>query len=396
MGLATNFVIQDVEAYEDPYAGKRSDADVTCRGGQVLVYHLQHNQYICTSSHGANLWVRYGMAEIVEDAGDKMESDTKRMDRGDLAKKSGESMRISEIQAVMKKVEAGEPLSTSEERTLKKAYEMQTAKAVAAEKYQTDRSAMSGSSGGSMLKAVPKQQTSSQTITSTVDPGMGHGDHQIAIILPPSDNVYIGRLSFSASEPVQYVMLLGPLGPGEDKGQPIWSPDGETKYSLVIVDDGLKSGGYFFAGNALALHTMNPTPFTATVSVVYTEVAPGVYPRGTVTAGTIDSMPDPGVGHEGHSLAIILPPRDIPYQGGVLAYAASEPVQLIALHGPLAPGDVKGQATWTADGETIFALTLIPDEDNMGVWNTFSGNALAIHTMNPDGFTVSYVMGGLH
>jgi hypothetical protein len=87
MGLATNFVIQDVEAYEDPYAGKRSDADVTCRGGQVLVYHLQHNQYICTSSHGAALWVRYGMAEIVEDAGDKMESDTKRMDRGDLAKK---------------------------------------------------------------------------------------------------------------------------------------------------------------------------------------------------------------------------------------------------------------------------------------------------------------------
>jgi hypothetical protein len=46
MGLATNFVIQDVEAYEDPYAGKSKDADVTCRDGQVLVYHLRHNQHI--------------------------------------------------------------------------------------------------------------------------------------------------------------------------------------------------------------------------------------------------------------------------------------------------------------------------------------------------------------
>ena len=76
-----------------------------------------------------------------------------------------------------------------------------------------------------------------------------------------------------------------------------------------------------------------------------------------------------------------------------MAYSASETIQLVALHGPLAPGEDQGQMTWTADGETTYALTLILDEDNMGVWNTFSGNALAVHTMNPDGFTVSFVTG---
>ena len=396
-GLATNFLVQSVEAYNAPYAGKNPDADVTCRSGQVLVYHLQHNQYICTSAHSAAQWVRHGIAEIVGSPEYEEQPASERMDRAEFAKKPDESMRVSELERIMQKVEAGERLSTGEERALKRAYELQLSKAIAAKKYQTDRSATSGAAGGSMLQNSPKQQTVSQTFTSVMDPGEGHESHQLAIILPPSENVYIGRLSFSASVPVQYVMLMAPVGPDQAKGQPIWTPDdGETNYPLVIVDEGLKSGGYFFAGNALALHTMSPTPFTATVSVVYTEVAPGVYPRGTVTAGTVDSMIDPGVGHEGHSLAILLPPRDIPYQGGVLAYTASEPVQLVALHGPLAPGEDKGQVIWTPDGETKYALTLILDEDNMGVWNTFSGNALAIHTMNTDGFTVSYVMGGLH
>jgi predicted cupin superfamily sugar epimerase len=44
----------------------------------------------------------------------------------------------------------------------------------------------------------------------------------------------------------------------------------------------------------------------------------------------------------------------------------------------------------------MYALTLIEDIDNMGVWNTFAGNALALHTMNPDGFTATYALGGLH
>jgi hypothetical protein len=228
------------------------------------------------------------------------------------------------------------------------------------------------------------------------DPGLGHENHELMVILPPSEKTYVGRLTFSASEPVQYVTLIGPLGPGENNGQPTWTPDGETYYALVLVDQGTAAGGWRFAGNALALHTMSSEPFTATVSVAYVELEPGVYDRGTVATGTVQSGPDPGIGHESHSLAIILPPRDIPYSGGTLAFSASENIQLIALHGPLGPGEDLGQPTWSPDGETTFALTLIDNVGNNGVWGTFQGNALALHTMNPEGFTASYAIGGLH
>jgi hypothetical protein len=101
------------------------------------------------------------------------------------------------------------------------------------------------------------------------------------------------------------------------------------------------------------------------------------------------------IGHEQHSIALILPPRDVPYQGGVVSYSASEDVQLVALMGPLEEDEIQGQAIWTPDGETKYALTLI-EGGKMGVWNTFSGNALALHSFNPDGFTATYTLAGLH
>ena len=107
----------------------------------------------------------------------------------------------------------------------------------------------------------------------------------------------------------------------------------------------------------------------------------------TIT-GTMQSMQDPGVGHEQHQLAIILPPSEKTYHG-FMTYSASEPVQLVALHGPLGPGEDKGQPTWTPDGKTKFALTFIDPKTNMGTWD-FTGNAIAVHTKNPDEFTVSY------
>jgi hypothetical protein len=140
---------------------------------------------------------------------------------------------------------------------------------------------------------------------------------------------------------------------------------------------------------------MHDTPFTATYNVVYAELDPGVYPKGTVATGTVQSIQDPGMGHEEHSIALILPPRDIPYSGGVVSYSASENVQLVALLGPLEDGEINGQAIWTSDGETKYAMTVV-EGGKMGVWNTFSGNALALHTFNPDGFTATYTLAGLH
>jgi len=299
---------------------------------------------------------------------------------------------ITQLERILQKVNSGESPTAGEILIVKKAIQEGISTEITEERYgaSTDEATGTPSVGQHAFGL-----TQSGTITSQTDPGQGHEAHQIAVILPPTDKVYVGKVTYSASEPVQYVTIHGPLAEDEVGGQPIWSPTEDTTYALTFIDNGGKSGGWYFAGNALALHTMHDTPFTATYSVVYAEVDPGVYSKGTVTTGTVTSMQDPGMGHESHSIALILPPRDIPYQGGVISYSASDNIQLVALLGPLDEDEIHGQTIWTPDGETKYALTLI-EGGKMGVWNTFSGNALALHSFNPDGFTATYTLGGLH
>ncbi len=375
-------------------AQRASDADIQCRSGQVLVYHFNMRQYKCTSESGAAQWVQHGIAEIVGSPEFEEEPSSERVDKAEFAKESGEKIRQEEVQALFEKMQSGERLTKSEERMVIKVQQFMDSQETMDYMWKRGQGipVVSEETAAKSIHGL----TDSGTVTSTDDPN-NPTEEELVILLPISEKMYIGKVSFSASEPIQYVSIIGPLGPGDDQGQPIWSPDGgETKYGLVMVDQGLKSGGWYFAGNALALHTFNPTPFTTTYDVAYSHIEPGVYPKGTVDFGTVQSIQDPGMGHEDHSIAILLPPREIPYQGGVLAYTVSEQVQLVSLHGPLGPGDAKGQMTWTADGVDVYALTLVEDIDNMGIWNTFSGNALALHTMNPDGFTATYALGGLH
>ena len=219
--------------------------------------------------------------------------------------------------------------------------------------------------------------------TSMIDPGMGHESHQLAILLAPSDKVYSGTLNYDASENIQLVTLHGPLADGEDKGQAIWTPDGETKFALTFVDPNNAKGEWQFAGNALAVHTMNTEPFTVDYKIDYTEKRMS----DTVMTGTTMSMLDPGMGHESHQLAILLAPSSDVYSG-ILSYSASENIQLVTLRGPVG-ADEKPEATWTPDGETIFELTFVDPKNAMGSWE-FSGNALAVHTMHTNQFTASY------
>ncbi len=100
----------------------------------------------------------------------------------------------------------------------------------------------------------------------------------------------------------------------------------------------------------------------------------------------MESVQDPGIGHESHQLAVLLAPSDKVYSG-TLRYDASEPIQLVTLHGPLKAGEDNGQAIWTPDGKTKFALTFVDPKKSMGSWE-FSGNALAVHTMKTELFTV--------
>ena len=118
------------------------------------------------------------------------------------------------------------------------------------------------------MKAMHEMQSKAGTLTSVQDPGVGHESHQLAIILPPTDKVYKGILSYSASENIQLVALTGPLKDGEDKGQAIWTPDGKTKFALTFVDPANSMGTWVFTGNALAVHTKKTTPFQVSYSVV--------------------------------------------------------------------------------------------------------------------------------
>ena len=230
---------------------------------------------------------------------------------------------------------------------------------------------------------VKPVKTGWDRLTSAQDPGVGHEAHQLAIILAPSDKVYSGTLSYDASEPIQLVTLHGPLADGDDKGQAIWTPDGETKFALTFVDPKNAKGEWKFAGNALAVHTMKSTPFTVDYKVDYKEKPMS----DTVKTGTVQSVQDPGLGHEQHQLAVLLAPSSDVYSG-ILSYSASENIQLVSLRGPIG-ADEKPAKTWTPDGETVFELTFVDPKNAMGSWE-FSGNALAVHTMNPTEFTVSY------
>ena len=106
-----------------------------------------------------------------------------------------------------------------------------------------------------------------QTITSSQDPGQGHQNHQLALILSPNEGtLYDGSMTFTSSEPVQ-IVVLHEINSQDAKGQPTWTVDGNTFYGLSLIDLKEKSGSFEFTGSALALHSTNSEKFTSTVSV---------------------------------------------------------------------------------------------------------------------------------
>jgi len=106
-----------------------------------------------------------------------------------------------------------------------------------------------------------------QTITSSQDPGQGHENHQLSLVLSPNEGtIYDGSMTFTSSEPVQ-IVVLHEINLRESKGQPTWTVDGKTIYGLSLIDLQKNSGSFEFTGAALGLHTSNSKEFTSTVSV---------------------------------------------------------------------------------------------------------------------------------
>ena len=126
-----------------------------------------------------------------------------------------------------------------------------------------------------MIQGVNADMETSGTIASITDPGVGHESHQLAILLPPSENTYTGTMTYDASEPLQLVSLRGPLASGETASK-TWTPDGDTIFELTFVDQKRSKGTWSFSGNALAIHTMFPTQFTSDFTINYRVVTPKV------------------------------------------------------------------------------------------------------------------------
>ena len=106
-----------------------------------------------------------------------------------------------------------------------------------------------------------------QTILSSQDPGLGHENHQLALILSPNEGtIYDGSMTFTSSESVQ-VVVLHEINSNDVQGQDTWTVNGNKIYALSLIDPEKKSGSFEFTGAGLALHSFNSKEFTTTVSV---------------------------------------------------------------------------------------------------------------------------------
>jgi hypothetical protein len=106
-----------------------------------------------------------------------------------------------------------------------------------------------------------------QTLTSSQDPGQGHSNEQMDLVLPPNNGtLYDGSLTYTSSVPVQ-IVIFHQIDKSDSKGQPTWTVDGNTIYAETIIDLNSNGGSLHFTGSAVGLHSTNSSQFTATVSV---------------------------------------------------------------------------------------------------------------------------------
>ncbi|MDP8902619.1 MAG: hypothetical protein M3M86_02495, partial [Thermoproteota archaeon] len=124
------------------------------------------------------------------------------------------------------------------------------------------------------------------TVTSAPEPTPGHEGHQYATVLPlrQDGSVYTGVLTYTASVPVEVVVLnvqtlneteRAVLNATDDDGfgTLLTTPlDNETSIAISVItppygDTPIPSASIPITGNALWLHTLDGTPFVANYAV---------------------------------------------------------------------------------------------------------------------------------
>jgi hypothetical protein len=129
---------------------------------------------------------------------------------------------------------------------------------------------------------VGKSFTWSGVVSSTQDPLLGHEKHTIAMILPPRPDgaVYTGVLTYSASKPVETVVLHAFNLPNSTQvpagfGSLSVSPFGKGQVAVSVITPPVgssptNSASVPFAGNAVALHNLKGAQFVADYTVTAT------------------------------------------------------------------------------------------------------------------------------
>jgi hypothetical protein len=150
-------------------------------------------------------------------------------------------------------------------------------------------------------------------------------------------------------------------------------------------------------GNATQTGASAPTP-TATAAVQEPPANQNFVRQATVASGQ-----DPLPGHESHELAFVLPPRsDGAVYSGVLTYTASKPVEVVVLHNydpqntTAVPEEYGTELTSPLPGGGgNIAITLFQPPYEAGINSAsvpFTGNGLALHTLEDDPFTATYTV----
>jgi hypothetical protein len=122
-----------------------------------------------------------------------------------------------------------------------------------------------------------------------------------------------------------------------------------------------------------------------------------------VRQATVASGQDPLPGHDSHELAFVLPPRsDGAVYSGVLTYTASKPVEVVVLHNydpqntTAVPEEYGTELTSPLPGGGgNIAITLFQPPYEAGINSAsvpFTGNGLALHTLEDDPFTATYTV----
>jgi hypothetical protein len=214
------------------------------------------------------------------------------------------------------------------------------------------------------------------TVTSEQDPLPGHEEHQMASILPPRQDgsIYTGVLTFTATEPVEVVVLnVQTLN--------------ETEQAIL---NGTEDGEL---GTLITSQLDNQT----SLSLSY------------ITPSYVGS-PVPLPGLEGQQRATILPlTQDGSIYSGVLTYTASEPVNVVILNvqnlneterailnATEDDGELGPLLTAQLDNETSLAIAQItPDYGDSPAPSAsipFAGNAVWLHLAEDTPFVATYVV----